>query len=727
MPSHLHTKSKRSHGAPCDGKQENTVSERPVGPKDQILARMYVVLTLLSLLPLMVAGRVVWIYLAESEALRVQGERQASSHVELPAKRGAILDRAGRILAVNAPRYDVALDPTVEGFSSIQHAFFEKLSRLTGRSARGLRQKVRERKSKKFVLLVRGLSEAQKEKVESWEVPGVILQPKFARRYNYGATMAHVLGHVDADGTGKAGLELRYDDFLKGVPGRRAVRRDRRGVIKTVVGGAVIEPKHGETVVLTLDLIRQTILEEELARGVEESGAAWGTAIAVNPNTGAILALANVPTYDPNRPSAFETGQRRNHAITDRLEPGSTFKLISAVALLEGGHVMMEDSIETGAGWIVFHGRTMRDTHANGTISFAEVIIKSSNVGMAKTATQMKPGDLFQYARNLGFGQPTWVDLPGEVGGLLKRPSQWSGTTLTSMSIGYEIDVTPLQLVMAYAALANGGLLLQPYLVAERRDLTGQTLWRAESDPARRDSVRRVFKKKTAQKLLPAFEGVVNEGTAKEAQVEGLPIAGKTGTARKAAGGSYGRGYRATFVGFFPADDPQVAMVVVMDEPKTSGYGGIVSAPVFKRVAERWVGTFPAIAGRMAPAQALPDVQEQPVPDVSDQPASVAVHRLRAAGYRVAPVAPTATPVAGQMPEAGALKKPGTPVRLTLADEAEAPEAVMPDLTGLSAREAMFWLQARGVAVRFEGRGQVVRQSPEAGAALPKQVVLRGQ
>ncbi len=698
-----------------------------MGPKDQILARMYVVLTLFSLLPLLIAGQVVWIYFAESEELRVQGERQARSHVELPAKRGLILDRAGRTLAVNISRYDVALDPTVAGFSSVRESFFDKLSRLTGPSASALRRKVRDRASEKFVFLVRGINEEQKEKVASWAVPGVILQPKFARRYNYGKTMAHVLGHIDADGTGKAGLELQYDAFLNGVPGRRAVQRDRRGVIKTVVGGAVVEPKHGETLVLTLDLIRQTILEEELARGVAESGAQWGAAIAVDPKTGAILALANVPTFDPNRPSAFSTTTRRNHAITDRMEPGSTFKLVSAAALLERGLVTMEELVDTGAGWVVFHGRTMRDTHANGTISFAEVIVKSSNVGMAKTASKMKPGDLYQYARNLGFGQPTWVDLPGEVGGLLKHTSQWSGTTLTSMSIGYEIDVTPLQLLMAYAALANGGLLLQPYLVAERRDLAGQTLWRAENDPARRDSVRRVFKKKTARTLLPVFERVVNEGTARQAQVEGLPIAGKTGTARKTVGGSYGKGYRATFVGFFPADDPQVAMVVVMDEPKTSIYGGVVSAPVFKRVAERWVGTFPAIAGRMAPARTLPEAQAQAVPDVVNYPAAVAVLRLRAAGYRVAPVASSMASVAGQMPEAGALKKPGTPVHLTLAGEAETPRTLMPDLKGLGAREAMFWLRAHDVKVRFEGRGQVVRQSPEAGAALPKEVVLHGQ
>ena len=690
---------------------------------------MYVVLTLLSLLPLCVAGQVVWIYLADGAELRAQGQRQAQSQIELPAKRGAILDRAGRALVVNAPRYDLALDPTVEGFSAVQSSFFGKLSRLTGQSARGFRRKLQQRTSRKFVRLAT-LSEDQKRAVVSWGIPGVILQQKFARRYNYDKTAAHLLGHVDVDGVGKAGLELHYDAFLRGVPGRRALLRDRRGHRRVDVEGTVVEPKDGQTLVLTIDLIRQTILEEELARGIAEAQARRGAAIAVDPKTGAVLALANAPTYDPNRPQAYAAAAWRNHAITDRMEPGSTFKLVGAAAALERGVVSMDERIDTGQGWITIHGRTMRDTHANGVIPFADVIVLSSNVGMAKTAQKLDRGDLYRYARNLGFGQQTWIDLPGEVGGLLKKTGQWSGTTLTSMSIGYEVDVTPLQLVMAYAALANGGVLVQPYVVAERRDLTGRTLWRAEEDPARRDSVRRVFDEKTARLLRPAFEDVINRGTAKQAQVEGLVIAGKTGTARKAAGGSYGSDYRATFVGFFPADDPQVAMIVVMDEPKTSIYGGSVSAPVFKRVAERWIGTFPAVAERLAPVDALPAIQENPVPDVTNHPATVAAHRLRAAGYRVAPSALSAKRVVGQEPAAGTLEKPGTLVRLALADEPAADEAepaaaTMPDLSGFGAREALFWLQAHGVKARFEGRGRVVSQSAEAGGALPSEVLLR--
>ena len=692
-------------------------------PRDQILARMYVVLTLLSIVPVLVAGQALRIYLVDGVALREQGRKQAASNVTIPAMRGAILDRAGRTLVVNTARYDVELDPTAPGFDKAAPAFFEKLSRLTGRSASAFRKKVRRRSSPQYVLLLRGVSETQKEEIASWKTPGLMLKPRFGRRYNYGATAAHVLGHVDPDLRGLAGLELRYDAHLTGTPGRRVVKRDRRGVLKAVPSGVVVEPKHGETLVLTIDLVRQTILEEELARGVAESGAKWGTAIAMDPNTGAILALANVPTYDPNHPDASATEARRNHAVTDRMEPGSTFKLVTAVAAVEQGIVSLEDSIDTGKGWMVLHGRTLKDTHAYGTITFADVIAHSSNVGTAKVAMKMEPGVFYQYARNLGFGQSTWIDLPGEIPGLLKKPSEWSGATLTAMSRGYEVDVTPLQLLAAYGALANGGLLVQPYVVAERRDVTGRTLWRA-----RQDSIRRAFRRATARKLLPAFERVVEQGTATKAKVAGLRIAGKTGTAIKARDGGYDRSaYRASFVGFFPADDPAVAMIVVLDEPKTSIYGGSVAAPVFRRVARRWIGTFPEIAERMNPVEEAPEPPEAEMPDVTARPAAVAANLLLARGYRTERPGEdeAAAPVRRQRPAPGTLAAPRTRVRLTPAADTTEAERAMPDLTGLSAREATFWLASLGVNVRIEGRGVVTAQSPKAGAPLPERAVLR--
>ncbi|HEX7072045.1 MAG TPA: penicillin-binding transpeptidase domain-containing protein [Rhodothermales bacterium] len=690
-----------------------------MGPKDQIEARVYWVLLFLCVLPVLVTVQVLRIHLGQGEALREEGERQVQAIESIPAKRGAILDQAGRALVVNTGRYELAVDPTVPGWDrSVASRFFDRLSAITGIRASAFHRMLRERSSPKYVRLVRDLTDVQKEELESMGIPGLIFHPRFSRRYNYGTTAAHVLGYVDADGHGIAGLELQYEPYLWGEPGRRMAARDRRGVLKASVEGPFVEPEDGESIVLTIDLIRQTIMEEELARGVQETGANWGTAIAMDPHTGAILALANSPTYDPNRPATASAAARRNHAVTDRIEPGSTFKLVTAVAAVEEGIVTLDDPVDTGPGYAVFGGRRMRDTHAHGVIPFREVISQSSNIGAAKTAARLKPGVFYQYVRNLGFGQPTWVDLPGEVAGTLRRPSDWSGTTQTSMAIGYAVDATPLQILTAYAALANGGLLVKPYVVAERRDPAGRVTWRA-----RADSVRRVVRRETIERILPAFEEVVTEGTGTRAQVEGLRIAGKTGTAIKSAGEGYRAGaYRSSFVGFFPADDPRVVMIVVMDEPRTSGYGGIAAAPVFQRIAARWVGTLPEVAQRMAPTDSIAPPGPRPVPDVSGKPASVARDLLFARG--LVPVHESRAArgfVSSQEPVSPAAAPPGTPVRLVTTD---ASAERIPGVIGMPAREALHTLAARGIRVRIQGSGVVVQQTPASGSGSTGEVLL---
>jgi len=647
---------------------------------------MYMVLTLLSIVPLFVLAQMGWIMLTEGAELKAQGQNQARSTVEIPAMRGSILDRAGRALAINTARYDVALDPTIDGFEEKSGMFYERFAALTGMSEARLRTTVAERYSPQYVMLFRGLDETQRETVESWDVPGLILSPRFARRYNYGTTAAHVLGHIDTDGTGRSGVELQYDDYLTGEPGWHAVKRDRRGRIKAFVGGTVVKPEHGQNVVLTIDLVRQAALEDELARGVRESGARWGTAIAMDPKTGAILAMANVPTYDPNHPGRASSDRRRNRSITDQFEPGSTFKLVGAAAAVEQGIVSLGDSVETGDGWAVFHGYTMKDVKAYGTISFAEVLSKSSNVGMAKTATRIDEGIFYQYARNLGFGQPTWVDLPGEVSGTLKKPASWSRTSLTSMSIGYEVAVTPIQLLAAYSALANGGLLVQPHIVKERRSITGDLLWSQQPD-----SIRRALQPSTAEALRPAFEKTVQTGTATSAQIRGLDIAGKTGTALKVSGGKYsGEQARASFVGYFPANDPQVAVLVIVGEPETSMYGGAVAAPIFQNIARRWAGTFPEVVDHI-------------------------VARADSGATLPAPGAATRTASTAASPPA---------VQARLAD---AGADAMPDLTGLTTRDAVHWLHQRGIDVRLFGRGTVQDQSPSAGQPLPSTAMITGE
>ena len=668
---------------------------------------------------MLVIVQMVRIHMDEGAELRARGAEQSESVITLAAQRGAILDRRGRALVVNTARYEVAADPTAPGFETRAEELYSTLARVTDRDAAYYRQRVAGRASRQYVVLVRDLDEAAKESLDAGGFKGLIVSGSYRRRYNYGTRASHVLGHVTRDLDGVAGLEMVLNPELEGTPGRQAVQRDRRGVVKAVVGGTRVEPRHGDDVVLTIDLVRQAILEEELAKGVEAAGASWGTAVALDPRTGAILALANVPTYDPNRAGAYTDAARRNHAVVDRIEPGSTFKLVTAVAAVESGTVATSDVIDTGSGWKVFKGRTMRDSHGYGRITFGDAITKSSNIAMAVAAERMGSGALYQAARDLGFGQPTFVDLPGEIAGSLRRPERWDALTLPWMSTGYSVEVTPLQIAVAYAALANGGLLVRPYVVQERRQHATQTvLWRA-----RQDSVRRAFRPETAARLMPYFENVVGpDGTAPLAAVAGLRVAGKTGTAQRASAGGYSRSYRASFAGMFPVEDPEVVIAIVLDQPTNGFYGGAVAAPIFGQVARRWIGTFPRIAERVAPSGTLAAREAAPVPAVGGLPATLAAHRLEAEGFRTRWDVDAPWQTVTTRPETGDSLDLRDAVRL---DDADGGPPTMPDLRGRSVRQAVAWLRALGVEPRVSGRGVIRHQSVPAGRSLPASVALR--
>ncbi|MFN3597334.1 MAG: penicillin-binding protein, partial [Rubricoccaceae bacterium] len=696
-------------------------------PPDAYLTRLYVVTVAVLVLPALVAAQMVRIHLAEGAELRALGERQASSYIELPAQRGAIYDQAGRALVVNTARYEVAADPTMPGFAERAEELYALLGTLTGRGAAHFRARVRGRASRQYVLLVRNLDEPSRDRLVAENFPGLLITGSFARRYTYGSLAAHVIGHVDRDLAGGAGLEQHFEAHLAGTPGRQAVQRDRRGRVRALVGGSVVPPRHGGDLVLTIDLVRQALMEEELARGVAAAGAAWGTAIAMDVRTGAILALANAPTYDPNRPGEGPVSAQRNHAVSDRIEPGSTFKLVTAIAAVEHGVLSPDDTVDTGRGIAHFHGRAMRDSRGYGRIPFRQAIAVSSNIAMARAAEAVGDQAFYRTARALGFGQPTYVDLPGEVPGTLHPPETWGRLTLPWMSTGYAVEATPLQILAAYAALANGGLLVQPYVVAERRDAEGRTVWRA-----RQDSIRRAFSPETAAALLPAFEeSLARGGTAQRAVVEGLRIAGKTGTAQKASRGGYRRAYRASFAGVFPADAPEVALLVILDEPTNGYYGGAVAAPIFASIARRWVGTFPSIAARVAPSAPFPQRDAAPVPDVAGWPGVLAAARLRAEGFAVrlargagwAPVDRPAEPHAA-LPLAAPVRLAPRPSESRGSRAGGAPAGgaarVMPDVRGLGTRQAVAWLRSVGVEPRLEGRGVVERQLPAPGTALPR-------
>ncbi len=681
--------------------------------KDQILARMYVVITLMAILPVVIGMQVVHLSAIEGSTLRGVAETQSSEYRDIPALRGEIFDAAGRPLVVNIERVDLALDPTQTGFTAVSATFYDRLASISGISEAVLRSRVQHRTSRQYVVLARDIQMSGAELEWFASVPGVLPTGSTSRRYNHGTAAAHILGASGTDG-GLAGLELQFDDILRGTDGRRLLHKDRRNRVKFMPGNEERPPQHGESLVLTVDLLKQSILEEELARGVERARPKWAAAVALDPKTGAVLAMANWPSFDPNRMGAYPASSRRNHVITDMIEPGSVIKVVPAAAAIERGLVAMTDSIDTGEGRLQQGRYTITDTHPNGVLTFSDVIKVSSNVGTALVAEKMSEGLMYQYARQFGFNQKTGIELPGEADTKLKRTDRWSATDQSAMSRGYALQATPLQIALAYAALANGGVLMKPYLVQERRSSTGRVTWRAEPD-----SVRRVLNQTTADTLMRAFESVVSvEGTAEQAMVDGLRIAGKTGTARKAGAGGYIPGaYRATFVGFWPVEDPQVVLAIVMDEPELSMYGGVVAAPVFREVTERWMAHMPQVAPYVN-QQYTAAWPEMPiaVPDVAGLPAPVAGKRLRTLGLEPAgELANYRTAVHRQDVTPGSERVTRVAVRLSGTIDSM---AVMPDVTGMSGREAMAWLGAIGLEVDTQGHGIVERQWPRPGAPL---------
>ncbi len=690
--------------------------------KDQILARMYVIITLMAMLPVLVGLQVLRVSAVDGDDLREVVEIQSSEYRVIPALRGEIFDREGRPLAVNIERVDIAVDPLEDGFSESARTFYERLSQVSGVSVAALKRKVDNRVSKRYAMLVRDVRMSADELKWFAAIPGVIPDGSTTRRYNHGSAAAHILGIAGTDG-GQAGLELQFDSLLRGVDGQRLLRKDRRNHVKFMPGNEERPPQHGESLILSIDLIQQSILEEELEKGTIEARANWGAAVALDVKTGAVLAMANWPTFDLNRPGASPVEARRNHVINDKIEPGSVIKVVPAVAAIEKGLVAMGDSIDTGDGKLQQGRFTITDTHPHGVISFSEAIMVSSNVATAMVASRMTKGLMYQYARQFGFNQRTGIELPGEAFGTLRKPDYWDATTQSAMSRGYALEANTLQIALAYGALANGGVLMKPYIVAERRDADGRTTWKATPD-----SLRRVMDQETARTLMPAFESVVSEdGTAPLAQVEGLRIAGKTGTARKSNGRGYTAGaYRSTFVGFWPVEDPQVVIAIVMDEPRKSMYGGIVAAPVFRNVTERWMSRMDEVVPFFGIEEdpAIP-VEPMTIPDVTDLPVPVADRRLQALGLE-----PRGSDedfmaaVAEQALAPGTEALQGVPVRLASRVDTV---RVMPDLNGLSSREAVAWLTQLGVEAVLEGHGIVARQQPAPGSPLPSRarVVLR--
>jgi cell division protein FtsI (penicillin-binding protein 3) len=407
--------------------------------------------------------------------------------------------------------------------------------------------------------------------------------PEVKRIYPNGSLASHVVGFVGIDNQPLEGIELKYDEQLRGRDESVQILKDARG--RTLSDGRDFL-QGGNSLVLTLDAGLQYILETELDNAYKQWDALSASAIMMNPYTGEILAMANRPTYDLNRPSSYKTSDRRNRAITDSYEPGSTFKVITAAAVLEEGLVTPSTSFDCSKGYVKVGKKAIWDTHNMGVLTFREVIRSSSNVGTVMASMGLQNKEFREYMKRFGFGSKTGIDLNGESRGKVRPISKWSGTALASASIGYGVAVTPLQILRAYSAVANGGVLPTPHIVSEIVSPRGDTIFRFQ--PSEQN---RAISTRTAQTLKDILISVTQEGgTATQAVVDGNRVAGKTGTARlldEETGEYSTEKYSSSFVGFAPADKPEIALVVLIYEPKGKYYGGQVAAPVFKDIVDK--------------------------------------------------------------------------------------------------------------------------------------------
>lgn len=502
-------------------------------------------------------------------------------NVKIDPRRGNITDCEGRPLAMSVRvKSAYAVPEKIEAPLETAALIAPQLALSTEDLAERLG-----RKNKRFVWLARKLDGRVADRIESLQIEGLGFREEVRRVYPQGALLSHVIGFVDIDNRGLEGLELAADGFLRGQAGWMASNRDRKGREIMTLRSRDVRPIDGYDITLTVDVVIQHIAESELENGCRKYNAVGGCIIVMNPQTGAVLAMSSWPTYDPNSPADYPPEARRNRCLTDVYEPGSTFKIVTVACALDRGAVSIDDAFfcENGAFRVGRH--TLHDVHAYGNLTTAEIIKKSSNIGAVKIAMKLGERGLHAGIRRFGFGAPSGIGLPGEVGGIFHPLSQWSGLSIAAVPMGQEIGVTPMQMACAAAAIANGGLAMKPYIVEAVRDSSGRVV-KAWAPQVRT----RTVSEAAARALVGAMEGVpTREGTAPRAALEEYTVAGKTGTSQKVdPDGHYSHSrFMSSFVGFAPAENPAVLILVLLDEPKPVYYGGAAAAPIFKEVAGR--------------------------------------------------------------------------------------------------------------------------------------------
>jgi len=687
-------------------------------------------------------------------------KKQYESRVPLHANRGVVFDRNNSLIISNSYGYSYAVDPELLD-SADRKKIADKFSAVFGKPLSFFAEKMNtpnvptsrdsfggfRREKLRFVWLARDIDSKQAASLRNFNVYGLIRLQEQQRLYPYGVAAGQVLGYTNVDGKGASGVELEFDSLLAGKDGYEIMQRDGIGRRMPSVDYPKIDPVPGYNVQLTLDMNIQQIVDEELAAGVEGAKGSAGSAVFMNPNTGEILAIANYPQFNPSDYTRVPLEDSRDRAITDVFEPGSTFKVVTASAALEEGIEKPNDIIFAENGKYVLYGKRIEDFERAGWITFRRAMELSSNIAFSKIGMKISPNKFYRYARDFGFGMPTGIELPGEVPGDLKKPYEWSKISGPFMSFGYEIMATSVQMTQAYAAVANGGMLMKPYIVSKVIDSRGAVVY--QNSPVQ---IRRVISPEIAQTMTGLFVNVVEHGTGMPAKIADLLMAGKTGTAQKLVDGKYSKKfYHASFAGFFPVPNPAIVGFIMIDSPMNGYTGGLVAAPVFKKIAARIYGimqrrtadfsnTGTKIAQTISPdfkkgektsEQTQPSIPVENnsmipigaemvrVPDVSFLDPSSARTILENSGFTTPErQSMNSTIVWSEKPAAGTMLAKGAEVQLNFIDAKKISR--MPDFHGSSVRKATSFLLSAGIQFHVNGSGKIVSQSPDPGSPINK-------
>lgn len=521
---------------------------------------------------LALAGRAVWVQVINAEFYRAEGAKRFLHAEGVPATRGRILDRSGQLLAANVPAPSISINPRTFEADVAQR---KALAKLVGLTPAELDK--RTRSGSQFAYLRRHGDEAMVERVKALGLKGIHVTPETRRSYPEGEAAAQIIGFTDVQGLGLEGIERQFQDQLQGHDGQRAVVRDRLGRVVEDMGDQV-DPEHGRDVELSIDAKVQFFAYQRVRDAVQAHHARSGSVVVLDVHSGEVLALANYPSYDPEQRRSLSAAQLRNRALTDIFEPGSTMKPFTLALALERGLVKPGTPIDTAPGRITITGSTIQDSHPHGVLTAAEVLQKSSNVGTVKLAMQMKPREMWELFSGAGFGHKPQLDFPGVASGRLRPYKTWRPIEQATMSYGYGLSASLLQLARAYTVFARDGELIPVSLLRQPAPVAGTRLLSPETARAVRAMLR-----------LAAGPG----GTAPKAQTVGYSVGGKTGTARKQEGRTYSSDkYRAWFVGLAPVSQPRIVVAVMVDEPRKGVYyGGEIAAPVFSQVVQQTLRT----------------------------------------------------------------------------------------------------------------------------------------